>query len=267
MYRLKLYPWDDCVLKLTAIKIPVISLNLGLNGLGRKDSTELTQAFAAIPMSVAELDLRSNGLCRKNGAELAQAFSALTTNILSLNLRWNNLGKKRGTELAQAFSAIPLSVTILDLCGNNLYKRNGSELTVAFSAISANVTSIDLSFNKLYKLSVNQLILMKDSLQHVQTVRLDYNSVNLMSTEQRAALKNVFPNVKQIILVDNFGKEVAPTIKTTNMVGELGGKTEVPSLLNQCAFFASRIGINLAGANISSDLKEQTQEFLKTTVG
>lgn len=257
--HLQLYPWANRIEDLTKISAKETLLSLGTIGLGRKNNLEVTQVLAAIPPHVINLDLRSNGLSKRSGSELSQNFTALT-NITSLDLRWNNLGSKRGNELAQAFTA--LRATALGLSGNNLYKRNGAELAQAFSAIPANVTSLDLSFNKFHKISENQLILMKDSLKHVLTLRLDYRSLELMSEDQQVALRNVFPNIQNITLLDDWGKEITPTVQMSNIVIKLGGKTQVSSLINQCSFFAqNKMGIDLVPPDVPIDLIKQIEGF------
>jgi hypothetical protein len=84
-----------------------------------------------------------------------------------------------------------------------------------------------------------------------------------MSKEERQALGSVFPNVQKIILTDKNGKEIHPSqsITIANLIRELSGKADAPSLLNQCILFTQKHQTNIEDLNIPQELKESIQTF------
>ncbi|HAT1886227.1 TPA: hypothetical protein I8Z41_001724 [Legionella pneumophila] len=289
-YELILTRTSNLIQEFISIPNGVTSLDLSLNELGNISNAELTQAFQYIPDSVISMDLANNHLCYKSGSELAQLLAAIPANVTSLNLSCNDLHKKSGAELAQAFAAIPASVTSLNLHCNYLGNNRGVELAQAFAATPKNVTSLDLSmnyfdlessadlsqiftsipphvvslnlsFNSLHEVPFKKLVLLKDSLKHVQTVYLSFYSVKEMSKEQRKALGSLFPNAQKIILVDDYDNEIQPSITISNLIGELSGKADAPSLLNQCILFAQRNQIDYMKRNIPGELQESIRAF------
>ncbi|HAT1659320.1 hypothetical protein ACVSNX_09135 [Legionella pneumophila] len=270
------------------IPVSITSLNLSGNYLGFKSNDELVQILATIPANVTSLNLSGNYLGNQNGAELARLLATIPISVTALDLSWNDLSSKSSSELAQAFAAIPTNLTSLDLSWNALYRNPGltrvsaailagmtslnlswnfiglkscAEIAHVFSCIPNHVVSLNLCLNCLHELSLENLVLLKDSLKHVQTVYLDYETVKSMSKEQRQALGAVFPNIQKIILVDYYGKELHPSqsITIANLIRELSGKADVPSLLNQCILFAKRHQTNIEDLNIPDELKESIQ--------
>ncbi|WP_133140927.1 hypothetical protein, partial [Legionella pneumophila] len=197
----------------------------------------------------------------KSGAELAQIFAAIPTNLTSLDLSWNALYRNPG--LTQASAAILAGMTSLNLSWNFIGLRSCAELAHAFSSIPKHVVSLNLCLNYLHELSLENLVLLKDSLKHVQTVYLNHENVKRMSKEQRQALGAVFPNIQKVILVDYYGKELHPSqsITIANLIRELSGKADAPSLLNQCILFAKRHQTNIDDLNIPDELKESILTF------
>ncbi|HAT8179549.1 TPA: hypothetical protein JA361_08795 [Legionella pneumophila] len=239
----------------------VISLDLSNNHLSDKSGAELAQLLAAIPANVTALDLSCNRLDTKSGAELAQAFAAIPTSVTSLNLHCNYLGNNRGVELAQAFAAIPASVTSLDLSMNYFDLESSADLSQIFAGIPPHAVSLNLSFNSLHEVPFEKLVLLKDSLKHVQTVYLSLYVVKDMSKEQRKALGAAFPNVQKIILVDDYDHDIQPSITISNLIREFSGKADAPSLLNQCILFAQRNQIDYMKRNIPGELQESIRTF------
>lgn len=189
--------------------------------------------MAAIPASVTSLNLSWNVL-NSSSAGLAQAFATIPANVISLDLSWNLLGFKHCAELARVFSSLPNHVASLNLC-----------------------------FNPLNELPIENLMLLKDSLKHVQTIYLSHSIIENMSKEQRQALGSAFPNIQKIILVDDNYKEIHPSqsITISNLIRELSGKTDAPSLLNQCILFAQKHQTNIERLNIPEELKESVRTF------
>ncbi|HAZ7574225.1 hypothetical protein OQJ02_11980 [Legionella sp. PATHC032] len=290
IYELILTRSSDLIQEFLSIPYGVTSLDLGLNELGSINNAELIRAFANIPHSVTALDLANNHLCDKNGTELAQLLAVIPANITSLDLSCNHLDRRSGAELAEAFAAIPSSVTSLYLSCNSMGNMHGAELAQAFAAIPASVTSLDLrmnyfdlessndlsqiftsippqvvslnlSFNSLNEVPFKKLVLLKDSLKHVQTVYLSFYSVKEMSKEQRKALGSAFPNVQKIILLDDYGDEIQSSITIANLIREVSGKADAPSLLNQCVLFARRHQTGYMEKNIPEELKENIRNF------
>ncbi|HAT1677672.1 TPA: hypothetical protein I8Y60_001319 [Legionella pneumophila] len=289
-YELILTRTSNLIQEFISIPNGVTSLDLSLNELGNISNAELTQAFQYIPDSVISMDLANNHLCDKSGSELAQLLAAIPANVTSLNLSCNDLHKKSGAELAQAFAAIPASVTSLNLHCNYLGNNRGVELAQAFAATPKNVTSLDLSmnyfdlessadlsqiftsipphvvslnlsFNSLHEVPFKKLVLLKDSLKHVQTVYLSFYSVKEMSKEQRKALGAAFPNAQKIILIDDYGHEIQPSIIISNLIRELSGKADAPSLLNQCILFTQRHQKDSDNKIIPKELEESIRTF------
>ncbi|AMP89431.1 hypothetical protein [Legionella pneumophila] len=184
---------------------------------------------------------------------VAQVFISIPEGVTTLDLSNNFLGSKSYSDLLKIADSMPPGVTSLDLSSNGLGLTHVSFVT------PQHVTSLNLCFNPLHKISLSCLEWLKDSFAHIQTISLSYDTVNSMSREQRQALRAVFPNIQTITLVDKNGKEIDPShsAKISNLIRELGGgNPEVPSLLNQCAFFVKNQGINI-NTNIPEELKER----------
>ncbi|HAU1153028.1 TPA: hypothetical protein JBI12_13975 [Legionella pneumophila] len=260
-YELILTRTSNLIQEFISIPHGVTSLDLSLNELGSISNAELIQAFTTIPDSVISLDLGNNHLCDKSGAELAQLLAAIPTSVTSLKLYCNYLGNNRGVELAQAFAAIPENVTSLDLSMNYFDLESSADLSQIFTSIPPHVVSLNLSFNSLHEVPLEKLALLKDSLKHVQTVYLSYYAVKDMVKVQRQALGTAFPNAQKIILIDDFNREIQPSITISNLIRELSGKADAPSLLNQCFLFAQRHQIDYRERNIPKELKESILTF------
>lgn len=183
----------------------------------------------------------------------AQAITSNSDGVTALDLSENHLDLKNCSDLLEIADATPASVTSLDLSYNNL------GLAKAYFVTPKHVTSLNLSFNPLHHISLDGLVWLKNSFAHIQTLCLSYDTINDMSKEQRQALRAVFPNLQTITLVDGSGKEIdsSHSVKVSNLIRELGvGDPEVPSLLNQCIFFAKNQQRNVFNTNIPEELKE-----------
>ncbi|HAU1184261.1 TPA: hypothetical protein JBI17_16225 [Legionella pneumophila] len=219
----------------------------------------MARLLATIPISVTALDLSWNDLSSKSSSELAQVLAAIPAHLTSLDLSWNALYRNPG--LTRSSAAILVGMTSLNLSWNFIGLKSCAEIAHIFSSIPNHVVSLNLCLNCLHELSLENIALLKDSLKHVQTIYLSYNIVKSMSKEQRQALGAVFPNIQKIILVDYYGKELHPSqsITIANLIRELSGKTDVPSLLNQCILFVKRHQTNIEDLNIPEELKESIQ--------
>lgn len=184
---------------------------------------------------------------------LEQALLSIPDGVTILDLSTNLLDLKRYSDLLDIAEAIPASVTSLDLSHNQM------GLTKVYFAVPKHVTSLNLCFNPLHQIALDGLVWLKGSFEQVQTLYLSYDTVSSMSKEQRQALREVFPNLQKITLVDDNGKELdaSHSVKIANLIRELSGENpEVPSLLNQCIFFTKKQKTNMDNTNIPEELKE-----------
>ena len=232
-----------------------------LTNLMQHTFTQLIQAIMTVPIGVTSLDLRWNGLYNKTGTELAEAFAAIPKSVISLDLSRNDLDKKNGSELAQALTAIPENVTSLDLSANGLYNKTGAELAQALTAIPKNVISLNLRGNGLQKLSVEELNKLNNSLPWVQTIYLCETEIKAMTTNQRAALKAVFPTIQNIILVDDKWNALGDNNMEAchYFASQLELTKEPPSLKSYAAFFVKH---HMEPNKYIEILPKETQEFV-----
>ncbi|MGM9453720.1 hypothetical protein ACTAZI_10325 [Legionella bozemanae] len=224
-----------------------------------KASNEFINEFTTLSTEVTALDLSKNGLDTRLTDEFVQGLTSIAPKIKELYLADNFLVTKPGADLAKIFAAIPSSVTFLHLGSNLLGNKKAAELAEAFAAIPAHVTTLRLDDNFLNNFSQDDLLKLKGSLTHVKTLYVSYTETLSMTTEQRQALKMVFPQIATINLVDPSGKvmELNNSFPLINLVRSLGGKTSVPSLLVQGTMFVKNNNIDYQKENaIPSDLKE-----------
>lgn len=106
---------------------------------------------------------------------------------------------------------------------------------------------------------INQL---QDFLPQIDTLYLGYDEARDMSQAQRLALKAVFPNIKNVILLDWTLQETINPL-AESMARELGHITPI-SLLYQCMFRAKSnlIKQKIDEANINPELKEQINAII-----
>jgi hypothetical protein len=181
-------------------------LSLSNNGLDKKTSAELKEAFSGIPAGVTTLNLGWNDLSRKTSAELKEAFSGIPVRVTILDLTKTSLYQKTGTELNEAFSGIPAGVTTLDLSQNHLYQKTSTELKEAFSGIPTRVRALNLSSNSL---GVKTSTELKDAFSGipvgVATLNLTYNSLNKKTgAELKEAFSGIPAGVTTLDLSSNY---------------------------------------------------------------
>ncbi|MFW2572544.1 hypothetical protein, partial [Legionella sp. 29fVS95] len=69
-------------------------------------------------------------------------------------------------------------------------------------------------------------------------------------------------NAEEIIVLDGTAASAAPdVIGRTNSLKKLGFKVNVPSLVNQCAFFINRDAQNYELASLPAELQEKVNSF------
>ena len=235
-----------------------------LNNLDPKSGAEIAHAVAALPASVSSLNLRFNSLGNKSGAELAQAFAALPASVSSLDVSYNSLDLKSGAELAQAFAALPTSVNSLDVSENSLGNKSGAELAQAFVALPASVSSLHLSGNYFDQLPLEELNKLRNSLPNIETITLSESEIAQMEPMSRAALKAIFPNIKTIILLDNYGAiRGGNDLEACHYFASKLGLTKIPPSLksNVAAFFAHHKDLHEQNKNLPDELQEFMRYF------
>ncbi|KTC84968.1 hypothetical protein [Legionella brunensis] len=214
-------------------------LDLSDNYLGSKITGEIVQVLANIPPQISGISLRWNRLAKKSSDELIQILQAIPQTVTSLNLRGNCLHCRTKGYLAAVLASITENITHLDISLHEFSSKDVEELIEAFSAIPATVSSLNLSLTGLNKLPVDSIKKLNNTLPNVRTIYLGYGEILSMSPAQRDALKDVFPNVKNVIFVDPKGNEIGGSDlrANANLVRGLGFKAKEPSLLSLCTFF------------------------------
>ncbi len=249
---------DELAQVFRAIPNSITTLDLSCNNFDDVSVDELVEAFTTIPNRVTSLNLSGNNALIK---KLPQVLPALPDNVTYLDLSHNYLGHRSVEELKKLFSAIPDSVVGLNLSGNAFgvgFRRKGIELKKVFESIPDNVTTLDLRYS-LLRLTPKDLVSLKGSLPHIQTVYYDASSIAHMSREQRRSLRAVFPNVKEVMLKGSSDKKNITPMDMDNYVRELGGQAEVASLLHQCFNFFNRQELSISDMNVPEEVKELSE--------
>jgi ABC-type thiamine transport system ATPase subunit len=141
------------------------------------------------------------------------------------------------------------------------YNKSGAELAEAFKGIPASVTSLDLSRNGLQKLSVEEINKLSDSFAKVQTIALSVKEINAMTKEQRVALKSVFLNIQNVVLLDDEGNALGGDDPKARhyFASKLGLTKDAPTLKAITAFFVKH------DDKLSKDIPILPEELKKFT--
>lgn len=229
------------------IPATVKSLNLRSNDLYQLENGLLGRVFEALPVSVTSVDISDNSLGNPIAPALADDFSKIPKQVSSLNLSQNSLGGTFGDALARIFTAIPDTVTSIDLSNNGIgwaIEQNeigGSEVVKCIAGIRASVTSLNLSKNQLNKISADDLRLFSGHFKNIKTLELSLDEINLMTSQQRIAIRNMFSLVltENIIVLDKEGKGLSRAAMI-----EASSKFFLPSTLQDlCGLSLFRAGI------------------------
>ncbi len=183
---------DEFLKVFTQIPNECISLNLSRNDFGKRSGNLL--ARIVFPPHIDSIDLSLNHLAKKSGSRLVQFFSILP-NLTSLDLSKNYLTRKSDVKWDFEFN-------FLGNTSSAIYK-SGSELAQAFSALPRTLNHLDLRENQLNILPLEELKLLKGTLPQIGTVNLSYEEMNVMTKEQRQAIRDIFPNIKTIFVYKN----------------------------------------------------------------
>ncbi|WP_026069560.1 hypothetical protein [Legionella tunisiensis] len=136
------------------------------------------------------------------------------------------------------------------------------ELAQAFASLGPNLLTLDLYFTELAKLSTDHLKQLKNSLPYLQTIYLEYDEMAKMGPEKVRILNEAFPSAEEIIVLDSTTATAAPdVIGRANLLKKLGFKVNVPSLVNQCAFFINRDTFNYDISSLPAELQEKVNSF------
>ena len=201
----------------------------------KKSGIKLVDAISQLPANITELDLSWNNLYDETNSDVVAGVEAIGPTVQTVNLSWNNLGiipavklariiaalktvtkldlsansLEINSDLGSVFSVIPKNMTEIDIGWNGLNlkgKGNNNTLRDDLMAIPAHVKTIHLTGNNLDQLSLSELLQLKGALSHVEKVYLSFDEIRPMPSQQRDALRNIFPNVKNTIFIDGQGE-------------------------------------------------------------
>ncbi|WP_131783831.1 hypothetical protein [Legionella gresilensis] len=239
----------------------MILLDLSQSKLINKTGSELEEIFSSISPNITALDLSWNFFYLRSSKELKKAFKTIPINITSLTLSWNNFAKQTGMEVADIFSALPKHINSLFI--NGACNKIENDLLLVLTSIPPSIKSLrleKLEEGDLHKVSEKNLAEVKGSLAHIQTVQLNYIEVEKMSPRQRQLIKEMLPNIKKVILLDEQGNEILNSNSTiaARCKWELGDKKNYPSLLSWAAFYVAK---NQTHEKIKTKLEDIPQEI------
>lgn len=196
---------DEFLKPFTQVPTECRSLNLTRNDLGNRSGNLL--ARIVFPAKLCSLDISSNKLIKKSGMRLAQFFSVFPP-LTSLNLNRNSLFRKSDSQyfLDGTFSFLKNAEP------SYAEYKSGNELATAFTALPKTLTNLDLRENELNILPLEEMMFLKGKLPQINTVYLSYEEMNAMTKEQRQAIRDIFPNAKNILIYKE--KKVNATLIT-----------------------------------------------------
>lgn len=196
---------------------------------------QLVQTF---PHALSKLTFLSCNLARMNDLALFLPSLLFFSQLKSLSLMWNALGERR--DLNAVMAAIPENIEHLSFDGCSLLMLP-SHISLFIDGLKKTpswIKSLDLRGNSLKYLSLEQLKELENALPYLESIYL--TSVDIPGVEeQRCALRKIFPNIRRVVVDENYETLIAEMslMEQTNTAIKYGFKVEVPSLLNQCAFF------------------------------
>lgn len=240
----------------------ITTLDLSEKDLGLKETEEILSVLTAIPAHVTSLNLSCNYFGEKNIDEIIKILTALPKTVTNLDLGGNFYNKPEKETQEKIFAAIPSHVRSLSLVKHN-FGEDGQDLAKAFMAFSPNLSDLDLFFTGLDTLSLENLKHLKNSLPYLQVVCLSHTEILRMGPERVGALQDIFPNIKEIILLNDQAEPIAThtLLERTNLLKKLGFKVNVPSLVNQCAFFIKKDIKSYDTASLPVELQKTVNSF------
>lgn len=249
---------DDLTKKMGTI--PVEEHDISIQG----RTNVMLKAFPLIPHQVELLSLSGSfgsypaGISDEELELIKEALATIPPNVKSLVMRLGWPYSCNSKQLPDILSAVPASITTLDIGLDRIFLKLkqsetedidelAEEAYQMLAAIPATVRILNLSTNHLQELNINILERLKGVLGQVETLYLSETELKAMTVEQRKAVSEIFPNVKNVILTKRipqdifFDEIVEPDVrKGANLARTYGFKTEVQSLLTTTAFFVQK---------------------------
>lgn len=216
----------------TPIELPEDATDISLrdNFLSDVPIQALKDTIATISKHAKSFDLSNCELNKLAPIDASDILHSLKT-VGTLNLSWNDLGTLTHPCLRAIFNGINKTVKSLNLSDNHLDLLNGFQLlgvlmvirtehldlssnhlagikslALAFAQVQETVQSINLSDNSLGLLSEDELKELHHTLPYVKTVYLSHADVAKKSYPQYLLLKDIFPQVANVILLDDEGR-------------------------------------------------------------
>ena len=136
-------------------------------------------------------------------------------------------------------------VTRLDLSNNGLCFKSSAELAAMLTALEdSGVTHLNLSGNDLGIKTDAEFKTIFEAIPKRISVGLSYDELNNMKPEQRKVIQEIFPNGKNLIIINPDNSVMAParSVAGANAYMKLGFSVNVtpPSLLTLCTFFTEK---------------------------
>ena len=266
-------PAKELSAALPALQGNIGTLNIGKNNFGRSSGSDLAlilesvvqdklilsendlyllgddlaEPLARMSKAIIAFDISGNLLFKMPGVQLAKALETMSSSVRNLNLSSNRFDDMYGLDFVLALGAISKGVSYVNLSQNNLHKMHIQALGEGLKALNKNITDLNLSDNYLDKIANSDLSKLKGSSPCVRTLYLNEKEVEAMTSLQRKALGDIFPNLEQVVLVDTSGNALINSENRTNQTIKLGFKTALAPLANL-------LGIHSSSALNSSNL-------------
>ncbi|MGQ3888159.1 hypothetical protein ACQUW5_03880 [Legionella sp. CNM-1927-20] len=239
----------------------LIVLDISGNFLSQLGDVEVETAFAELPRSIKALNLAFNSLNELKAETLEKIFNNLPTSLINLDLNSNQLGNKTADELAKILANLPSTLRYLDISSNQLGSKTADELAKVLASLPSTLRYLDISSNQLSNKTAGELakILasippttvnlgsdLKVILQKLNNDKQCVESVTFLAIEDEdeetlGLLKTVFPNLKELRLIDESGNILVESpVKSSNRLRTYGSNPEVPSLVTQTFFFIAQ---------------------------
>ncbi|EHL30280.1 hypothetical protein [Legionella drancourtii] len=211
----------------------VVYIHPNFDSINLEHAIQLVQTF---PCALAKLTFLSCALDRMNDLVLFLQSLSFFPQLKSLSLVQNTLERSLNTVM----SAIPENIEHLSLesCLLLVHLVHASSFIDGLKKTPPWIKSLDLRGNGLKNLSMAQLDELGNALPYLEHIYLTSFDIP-DGEEQRCALRKIFPNIRRIVVDKDFKMLIAEMspIEQTNSAIKYGFTVEVPSLLNQCAFF------------------------------
>ena len=200
---------------------------------------DLAEPLARMSKTIIAFDISGNFLFKMPGVQLAKALETMSPSVRILNLSSNDFDRMYGPDFAIALGAISKGVNYVNLSQNNLHQMPIQALGQGLKALTMNITDLNLSDNYLDKMANTNLSKLKGSAPYVRTLYLNQEEVEAMTSLQRKAIGDIFPNLEQVVLLDASGNALTNSENETNQTITLGFKTALAPLANLLGIYSS----------------------------